>query len=222
MLNLLTFTMVEQNQPMKCWVFSNEHDRLNWFSVNMGLKMLLLRTKEYKDESMLEEVFKASDDEQGTFHGTGYKPLVNVPEHWMRLCNLSETSLQTDNVFYEPIRILAIIRNLPVTEEALWLYMSFFGKLDFEFRDLLDVNDERAIWILGYWFGLLCRFENIWWFRGRSSNDYRGICIWLDRQGVKDRHGKDGEMWTSLVEDLESAPFSPSYITAIDWDNLYL
>lgn len=221
MLNLLTFSMDTADDPLQSFVFSDAPDRLNWFSINMGLKTLLLRTKEFRDDSLLKEVFTASDDEKRTIHGEGQKPLDGVPDHWMRLCGLSEKS-HVDDVFYEPIRVLAIIQDLPVTQETSFLYMSFFGKLDFEFRDLLEASDERAIWVLAYWFGLLCRFTGIWWFHARSTNDYHGMYLWLERQGVRDRPGEKGDMWKALMDDLKSAPMPPSCIDAIDWDNLEL
>ncbi len=221
MLNLLTFSMDVSDEPLQCWVFSDAPDRLNWFSINMGLKTLLLRTEEYRDNSLLQALFTASDDKNGTFHGEGQKPLVDVPEHWKRLCGLSEDS-HMDDVFYEPIRVLAVVRKLPVSQESSFLYTSFFGKLDFEFRDLLAARDERATWMLAYWFGLLCRFVGIWWFHGKALNDYRGMYLWLERAGVRDRVGKDGEMWKALMADLKNAPIPPSSVDAIDWDNLDL
>lgn len=210
MLNLLTFSMVESSDDERSsWVFSRDPDRLNWFSVNMGLKTLLLRTKEYRDGSLLQTVFGASDDEKGTFHGEEQRPLDAVPEYWMKMCGLSAKDDTVDDVFYEPLRILAVVRDLPVSHEAIWLYLNFFGKLDVEFRDLLGDEDERAMWVFGYWLGLLCRFEHVWWFRTRAANDYRAICTWLDQRRVRQRVGEEGLMWAALMDDLESAHVRP-------------
>lgn len=218
MLNMLTFSMVESSDDeCSSWVFSRDPDRLNWFSVNMGLKTLLLRTEEYRDGSILQGVFRASDDENGTFHGDKERLLDNVPEHWRKMCGLSSEECTVDDVFYEPIRILAVVRDMPISHEAIWLYLNFFGKLDFEFRDLLVDQDERAMWVFGYWLGLLCRFERVWWIRARSANDYRAICAWLDQRRVRRRVGEDGLMWTALMDDLERAPLQP--FGSMEWQS---
>lgn len=212
MLNLLSFALDEEEDPSQSWVFSNAPTRLAWFSLNMGLAPILMNTKEFHEKSILRYIFDSSDDEEKTYHGDDPKTLFNVPAHWLRLCGLEYHSDNPGHVLYEPVRILAELRPIPVTNQSFFLYMAFFGKLGTEFRALLEASDERAMWLLGFWLGMLCRFDTIWWMGSRSRRDYRAICIWLDRRRVRRRPGAEGALWRQLMIDLEGATQPPSQI----------
>ncbi|XWX01742.1 hypothetical protein V2A60_009771 [Cordyceps javanica] len=209
MLNLLSFALDDDDDPSLSWVFTTAPDRLAWFSLSMGLAPLLMNTKEFHDQSVLRHIFDASDDEHQTYHGDGIKPLYKVPPHWLRLCGLDYTSNDPDCIFYEPVRVITELFSTSVGQKSFFLYMAFFGKVGVEFRSLLENDDEAAMWILGYWLGLLCRFDHIWWLSARARRDYRAICIWLDRRKVRRRPGAEGQMWRQLMVDLEGATQQP-------------
>ncbi|KAJ6786239.1 hypothetical protein PWT90_04911 [Aphanocladium album] len=209
MFSLLSFALDNDDDPSQSWVFSKAPDRLAWFSLNQGLAPLLVNTKQFHDQSILRNMFEASDDEEKTFHGDNVKSLSKVPSHWLRLCGLDYTSEDPDQVFYEPVRILTELFHTPVDHQSFFLYMAFFGKLGVEFRALLEDNNEQAMWLLGYWLGLLCRFDHIWWLSARARRDYRAICIWLDKRKVRRRAGEEGLMWRQLMIDLEGATQPP-------------
>lgn len=209
MFNLLSFALDDDDDPALSWVFSKAPNRLAWFSINMGLAPLLMNTKQFHDQSILRNIFDVSDDEEMTYHGDNIKPLFKVPSHWLRLCGLDHTSDDPDHVFYEPVRVLTELFPIPVSHESFFLYMAFFGKLGAEFRSLLENDNEQAMWLLGYWLGLLCRFEHIWWLSARARRDYRAICIWLDKRKVRRRPGEEGLMWRQLMVDLEGATQKP-------------
>ncbi|ATY65829.1 C6 transcription factor [Cordyceps militaris] len=209
MFNLLSFTLDDNDDPALSWVFTTAPDRLSWFSMSMGLAPLLINTKQFHEHSILRHIFNASDDEQHTFHGNDTKPLSKVPSHWLRLCGLDYGSDDPDHIFYEPVRILAELFSTPVNQESFFLYMGFFGKVGAQFRSLLEHDSEPAMWLLGYWLGLLCRFDQIWWLSARARRDYRAICIWLDKRKVRRGPGAEGLMWRQLMVELEGATQQP-------------
>ncbi|KAJ3492193.1 hypothetical protein NLG97_g5450 [Lecanicillium saksenae] len=209
MFNLLSFALDDDDDPYRSWVFSSAPDRLAWFSLNQGLAPLLMSTKQFHDQSILRHIFDASDDEEKTYHGDDVKSLSKVPSHWLRLCGLDYTSEDHEHVFYEPVRILAELFPIPVNHQSFFLYMAFFGKLGVEFRAALENDSEEAMWLLGYWLGMLCRFDHVWWLSARARRDYRAICIWLDKRKVRRRAGAEGVMWRLLMIDLEGATQPP-------------
>ncbi|KAK7218279.1 hypothetical protein V2G26_006282 [Clonostachys chloroleuca] len=212
LLNLLTFSIVEDDDPWKSWVFSDDPDRLGWLGLHLGMKPLLISTAAYRKEgTMLQWMFDASDDDKRTFNGTP-QPLDRVPRAWTELCGISPSQAHRpdpDHVFYEPVRILGELKDMEPRHELLFIYVSFVGKLHNEFRRLLESGNPAAMWLFGYWLGLVARF-NFWWCNNRVRRDHQAICIWFELRGFAKRAGPEGEMWRELLFDLENAPVWPS------------
>ncbi|VUC27624.1 unnamed protein product [Clonostachys rosea] len=212
LLNLLTFSIIEDEDPWKSWVFSDDPNRLSWLGLHLGMKPLIISTAAYRKEgTMLQWMFDVSDDDKRTFNGTP-QPLTRVPQAWIDLCGISPDQLDCpdpDHVFYEPVRILGELRDMEPRYELMFIYVSFVGKLDNEFRRLLELGNPAAMWLFGYWLGLVARF-NFWWCNNRVRRDHRAICIWFELRGFTKRVGAEGEMWRELLFDLDNAPVWPS------------
>lgn len=205
-LNLLSFSVVEDDDMEKSWVFSSHPDRLSWLSLSLGIKPLIYATESFRQDTILGWMFEPSEDEAKTFHGDWeYLNLHQVPSHWLELVGLHRDTKPGQRLF-EPIRILNETDRLEPKPEYFFLYVHVIGCLDFEFRDELERRDETALWLMGYWLGLICRYD-YWWLRRRVWRDYRAVCLWLDRCGLRERPGSEGEMWTKLLRDLEAAPY---------------
>jgi len=70
---------------------------------------------------------------------------------------------------------------------------------------LYDRN-EKALWLFGYWLGLMCRFEGMWWSDKRAKRDFMAIGLWLKLRRLTERPGAEGEMWRRLMDEYYSAP----------------
>lgn len=205
MLNLLSFSVLGGVDPLTSWVFSEENGRLNWFSLQLGLRPLLYATCDFREKSMLQWMYESSDDEHHNFHGQGPHSLDAVPKPWRALCDLLHQPSE-DDIFHEPLRFLAILKDTAPSDETFLLYLGFFGVLGTDFRTLLEQGDERAMWILGYWFGLLCRFKDVWWMKTRTQRDYHAIQIWLQQRRMSARDDVvEAQMWIELIHDLKLA-----------------
>lgn len=110
---------------------------------------------------------------------------------------------EADRLYRAPLRILAELWRVPATGRALPEYFQFPGKLEPEFRQRLFVRDEKTLWLFGMWMGLLCRFDNVWWVRRRARCDFRAVRLWLHFVGVARRPGAEGQLWQSLLRDLD-------------------
>lgn len=205
-LNLLSFSVVEDDDVEKSWVFSNHPDRLGWLSLSLGIKPLLYATESFRQNTILGWMFDTSDDEAKTVRGEWeYLTLRDVPSHWLELVGLRRDS-DPDVPLFEPVRQLSETDRLEPKPEYFFLYVNMIGSLDFAFRDKLERRDETALWLMGYWLGLICRYD-FWWLRKRAWRDYRAVVIWLDRCGLRERPGSEGAMWTKLLDDLDAAPY---------------
>ncbi|UNI16018.1 hypothetical protein JDV02_002495 [Purpureocillium takamizusanense] len=211
-LNLLTFSFAEEDHLRDTWLFRpDDPERLSWFSLQLGLKPLLVATEHYRDDTILAWMYAASDDDKGTFYGEN-RHMDRVPAHWMTFLGLDREDPrgggdeEGDDLLREPARMLAEVHDLEPNDESFFLYVNFVGALDMEyrFRDMLETEDERAVWLFGYWLGLMCRF-GWWWMLLRVDREWRAICLWLNQRGVRDRPGEEGRIWRLLMRDLEAA-----------------
>lgn len=186
---LLNVLLFNSSDP---WVFSDDPNRLGWFNLFLGMTPLLMATKEFHQDSLLRYIFDASNIDAELEERAC--TLEKSPA-WSELCD-------GETMFDEPLEVLAMLKGLEANRSTLWLYASFFGRLDANFRDLLDNGDLRAMWIVGYWMGLLCRFDEMWWLHNMAKRDHKDIQIWL-------RNRVRGDMWAELMNDLRDAPNQP-------------
>lgn len=202
LLNVLSFAWCKDDES---WVFSNDPSRLDWISICFGLKAVLMATVDIRKTSTYPWGHRPLTAQENIFLGSygGGVFLVNVPMAWIMIFNL-DSEQKEESIFYEPVRILAETRLLEPRSDALYLHTSFFSKLDKRFHNLVQFGDERAMWLMGYWMGLLCRL-NCWWMLKRVRKQYLEIRAWLLICGVTDRVGNEGRMWIELMKDYDEA-----------------
>ncbi|SPN96552.1 uncharacterized protein DNG_00075 [Cephalotrichum gorgonifer] len=168
LLNNLAFSDVETPDPLKSWVFSDRKDRLDWLSLQMGIKLLLVAASSLRRESLLQPMYGASDDGSGRFSGTA--TVVEVPWHWDKLARqvderigaVGRGNADIDERYpcQEAIRVLAAVRGLYPSAENVFMYVQFIRPLDSRFVRLLYDRDEGALWMFGFWLGLMVEGPN--------------------------------------------------------------
>ncbi len=108
----------------------------------------------------------------------------------------------------EPVRLLAELRFSEPDCHNSFAYFGLVKRLEAGFRDLLFERDLRALWIFGYWLGLLDRL-NIWWCSRRVERDWTAVLCFLREKELGQRPGDEGRMWQVLIADLSVAPEWP-------------
>jgi hypothetical protein len=216
--------------PTTSWVFSPREDRLGWLAMQAGLKPLLQATTKYLDKtlSFLASISFGMGHDKWEFVGVG-EGLEQVPDTWLKVFELTSGGCACDHgilhhgaedaesgkdndqagdrvgdVFRYPVKILAELRTLEPARANLFKYFQFIAKLELDFRALLRDRDERALWLFGYWLGLMCRYNGLWWCDKRVRRDYKAVHMWLDQLHLTDRRGKEGAMWKEMMVDLDS------------------
>jgi hypothetical protein len=106
-----------------------------------------------------------------------------------------------------PAHAAAHLRHVPPTPINTYIGLAFLAKTQREFR----ARDDRATWMCGYWCGLLCRFDAVWWCRQqRAWRDYAAVLAWLRLRRLRRfplRPGAEGERWAEMMAELEMVPF---------------
>jgi hypothetical protein len=221
-LNVLAFSLDdigdehgEDNSPNTSWIFyPRDPNRLSWFCVQLGLKPLLAATAHLRASSnknntttMLTQMY---GDKQTRSSPSKTHPL---PPHWLSF--LKSGGDEHDNPLLEPARVLAQACDMPPHADSFLSYVRFVGALDTDsrFRGLLEARDPRAVWLLGYWLGLMGRFRPFcWWLRGRVKKEWRAICEWLRQQGGSGSGMEErerGSVWGLPMSEIEEADVWP-------------
>ncbi|KAM0335111.1 hypothetical protein ACHAQA_000146 [Verticillium albo-atrum] len=196
-LNLLAFTSVPDESPLTSWVFSTAPDRLGWMNILLGFKPLLMITTAFRQGSVLTAMYDSADDDEGTFTRPDF--VVALPPAWESFLARNASDV---HIFGEAVYILAATRLVDPRPENVYQYMQFVGRVEPAFRDLLLEGDERALWVFGYWLGLVGRFD-VWWTRRRIRRDFAAIVMCLRARGLTEGQGSEALMWGELLEDLE-------------------
>jgi hypothetical protein len=218
LLNMLAFALPESEtgdepDPSTSWVFSQQENRLGWLALQVGLRPLIRSMEAYLDKtiSFLSPVFfGTAEEEKWAFVrvARGLYSLEDVPEAWIKIfdlegpgtgCNVETTA----DILRLPVAILAQLRDVEPVRLNVFKNIQFLGKVHLEFRALLYERDERALWLFGYWLGLLRRYRGIWWCEKRVKRDYKAIRMWLEQLRLTERPGAEGEMWRGLMKELE-------------------
>jgi hypothetical protein len=179
---------------------------LEWLALSMGLRPLLAATHAFHGpDSTLAPIFAASDDENRTFSRRSHEHLRGAPAHWVWLVGPSMLlGSSKEWCLREPLGTLAAARTLPPVAENRLKYVQFVGKLEPAFMGMLCDRDERAMWMLGYWLGLMGQLGP-WWSSGRVRRDGAAIRTFLvQANGVCGRGGEEREMWRLLMRDYDA------------------
>ena len=219
----------EEPDVTRSWVFNSQENQLGWLALQCGLRFLL-KTKSPSIETslgFLGLIFLGVEIKEGAFLTAGHGTR-RIPDTWMKVFGLDEQGVDCDGktsllarteagsrdgsspppsteVFRLPAFALAQLRWLEPSGSNIFLNLMLLGKIQGEFRTLLIDRDERALWLFGYWLGLLCRFKDIWWAEKRANRDYAAILMWLKCYGNPQRHGIDTVLWRDMMGELELA-----------------
>lgn len=209
LLNILALALPETEgaEPSHSWVSNPNENTLGWLTLQAGVRPLMMDL--VKDEeglhamlAFLSRIFLGVEKDMWSRVRNLLSPEVILPR-WKEIFALDQPS---NEVFRVPVMVLARLRDLePVRMNALKNF-AFLAKMNWAFRDLLSKRDERALWIFGYWLGLMQRFEGLWWCEKRVKRDYEAILAWLKHVRLEDRPGWEGIRWREMMLDIELAP----------------
>jgi hypothetical protein len=224
LLNMLAFALPdsedsrEELSPYSSWVFSPHKDRLGWLGLQAGVRPLVLSMGDRIVERIpyLSRILLGTEADRWTYQRMMHGPRDFVPRSWVRVfelddelggtCDFDKQRSSPGEVYRAPITMLALLRqaamHLPADEQNVFKDIQILGKLGPEFRALLYDRDERALWIFGYWLGLMSRFTEMWWCVKRVRRDYTAICVRLGELRLTERSGGEGELWRELLDEL--------------------
>ncbi|KAJ6440727.1 hypothetical protein O9K51_06518 [Purpureocillium lavendulum] len=210
----------DQPDPRTSWVFSTRENRLGWMVLQAGLRPLLIAMSPYQPQiaDYLGSIFLGVGGSSSLIRGLSKTP-NDCPSHWVDAFELwgapDGIGCESISPYRIPATVLANLRNIEPIPRNAFLYLMFMGKTHGDFRTLLLDRDDRALWLVGYWLGLMCRFDGLWWSQQRARRDYKAVCMWLESRRLTRNLGHGGALWPSLMDDL-------SKVSATSKDNAVL
>lgn len=200
-LNMLSFMVSDDNDavysdPYASWVFSPDPNRLGWLSLQAGLRPLLISMPAYLGQCIkfLDPIFIGPD--QKTWLKPGPDTIQTVPKIWLKAFSKGDI---LEEVYRGPLLVLAQLRHLEPHTHNVYHAIGFFFKVYPRFLELLFERDVKALWAFGYWLGLMCRFEGVWWWEKRVRCDYEAIKLWLLLTRIADQN----PIWAVLIAELQ-------------------
>jgi hypothetical protein len=174
-LTILAFTA--DNKPSASWIFSPQASS-SWLFVQGGMYALKTHYPVQLSESIWNPVFMDADD----FNGSALiqEPgLGSIPKAFADLCDIDSSSTGRTNPYHEALRILTELMKLEYVSANFAKFVYFMTAIKGKYVSLIYAKDPRALLIMGYWFGILCKIDQ-WWVRDRANLECRSICLFLE------------------------------------------
>lgn len=207
--------------PSVSWTFEADKTETgaDWLCLQAGMHPVLHTLTPFLPETLnlLGNIFLGSDKSGWAFGGIG-PTNEQVPPNWASCFELNiphgdprSTVLSGGrylrDVLRPAVRILLHLRDLTPSHENVFRHLQFFGKMPPDFRRLLYRKNVRALWLYGYWLGLMCRFDGVWWCERRVRVGYGVVRAWLERwiagTGVLMHEQK---LWDQMMDEFRRAP----------------
>lgn len=179
LLNGISMASIETDQYLDAWPLKSSSHDLQWLRMQGGIKLMVLAAQPWRKGSVFESLLSEGDDDLSTFTDT--RPgIAGIPAPFVSLCDLSVLSTVENNPYHAQVRMLCPLLSMECTRETLMEHLNFIAEMRPEFLELLQQRDARALLILGYWYGLVCRYRQIWWLTRRASVECMAICSFLE------------------------------------------
>lgn len=207
LLNILNFSAsgsAEGGTDQAWWTIGDCESLNGWLALQSGIKPLILSSTSQISETrtLMGHIMFGRDD--GQWPTPNFKfDRDKLPESWVKALDLND--LTTVEVLGQPAMILHELRQVKPLSLNVFKNMLFVWKMSERFRLLISQKEERAVWMFGYWFGLMCRFEGVWWCKERVTQEYRAVYSFLDQLHLPDRN-VTGQFWAEMMRQLQRVP----------------
>ncbi|KAF2876592.1 hypothetical protein BDV95DRAFT_561151 [Massariosphaeria phaeospora] len=180
LLGATVFAYVEPTDANEAWPLKpSDPCDLDWLKLSEGKKAIWEVANPLRPDSVFRSV--ASDLKMAPRWVVEDQDLSYLPLGLLQLFNIGPDSTIENNPYHLPALILARLQNLTPNPDNILDFLYFMGHMTHKFRNLLEIKDPRALWMLGWWFKKL-EHGDLWWLTRRAKVEGRAIQIWLDRR----------------------------------------
>lgn len=194
-LGAASFWSLGSTNPLEVWPLKpSEPDDLAWLKVGEGKKHLWRLAQPKRMDSIFCELVK--DNNCLTVpEWMAMGPELPIADRIKEILNITDSSDESNNVYYQPVAILSKCPNVRLTHDNAMKFLYILAVITPEFFGLLEAKDVRALFIMGWWYILLTTGD-LWWMSRRARIEGQAIRIWLRRQ-------RGGGELASLLDEIE-------------------
>ena len=175
----------EPYDPSKSWLFSAQPD-LQWLTIQAGFKSLLGEFRRFLGQSLFARAYKTGSGAISRDHPTPLSDTesgsIDIPAYFLEVFAIKEDSTPQNNPYLAPIEFLLPQLGTDSSQVHPAKVMAFTHRIGPDFYCLMKAKDLRALLILAYWTGLLCRVD-LWWIHNRARSECVALCTYLEVYG---------------------------------------
>ncbi|GIK06886.1 hypothetical protein Aspvir_002539 [Aspergillus viridinutans] len=169
---------LEEYNPRKSFVFSDDPQALSWLTLQGGLRHLLGLTRPWLFISMWWEVFMETRHESQAFEDPPPGREGLHPE-LADICGIDDTTTEDSNPYLAPLRMLTLLLQAERSIKSFSKYTTFMGRLLPSFWAQLAKKDPPALIIISWWLAMLDS-TRCWWAETRVRSECAAICMYLE------------------------------------------
>ncbi|KKK18909.1 hypothetical protein AOCH_000321 [Aspergillus ochraceoroseus] len=172
-------------QPEDSWVLTGRSSDLNWLALQGGLNCILTLAGRLVNRSIWGVAFSISHEwETKLYRYDVEQGREGLCSELADLCEIDDTTTDATSPYYFALKILSPLLRLDFNAQNSSQCTTWMGRLHPSYVAMLRQRDPRALVIMAYWAGLMCKLSQ-WqpWIEGRIRQECIAICMYLERQG---------------------------------------
>lgn len=208
LLNVLNFPdsdLVDDAKRNTSWITGSHETLSGWLALQSGMKPLIQSLTAHIVETriIIGQTMFGSEQGQWPTPDFAFKP-KHLPDVWIEALDLNAPFSR--EVFGQSAMILKELEDVKPLSLNVLKNLLFVWKMSPQFRLLLSQREERAMWMFGYWLGLMRRYQGVWWCYKRVTREYEAVYNVLDQLRLPERPDPKGQSWLVMMKQLQLAP----------------
>ena len=159
---------------------------LRWLTPQIGLRAIMSDTRHLLNQSAWASVYKQDAHqfrrEIPSFLDRGGLFSEKMLQGLEILLDINQGFNQCNNIYFTVLQSMIPLLSVTPSEVSLTQLLAVMHRFKPDFYGLLQRRDLRALLLLAYWLGLMCRVD-LWWISSRARSECLAYCEYLDGRG---------------------------------------
>lgn len=184
-LGVITFASVEGSHPEEAWPLNEAIEiKPEWLNMSLGKAAVWTLVSPDRPDSIFRGLFLNRHLFSLKLPEPTQSSLEKISPAFRDLFELDIFPLES-NPYYMPALCISMMLELDCQELTGPIFWSHIANLHYDFGKLVIKKDARALLLMAYWYGMICKAK--WWTRRRALLEGQSTCCYLERNFAHDR-----------------------------------